>query len=43
MYSLTISNVKIYDTMKQKIFDYELAKTKFDVNPEFIIDYLAIV
>lgn len=43
LYSLTKSNVKIYDTMKQKIFDYELAKTKFDVNPEFIIDYLAIV
>jgi hypothetical protein len=29
--------------MKGKIYDYELAKTKFDVNPEYIIDYLAIV
>lgn len=43
LYSLTKENVKIYDTMKQKIYDYELAKTKFEVNPEHIIDYLAIV
>lgn len=43
LYSLCQTNVKIYDTMKQKIYDYELAKTKFDVNPEYIIDYLAIV
>ena len=43
LYSLTKQNVKIYDTMKNKIYDYELAKTKFDVNPEYIIDYLAIV
>ena len=43
LYSLTKENVKIYDTMKQKIYDYELAKTKFEVNPEYIIDYLAIV
>lgn len=43
LYSLTKQNVKIYDTMKNKVYDYELAKTKFDVNPEYIIDYLAIV
>ncbi|MDD5770608.1 MAG: 5'-3' exonuclease H3TH domain-containing protein [Candidatus Gracilibacteria bacterium] len=43
LYSLCQNNVKIYDTMKAKIYDYELAKTKFDVNPEHIIDYLAIV
>ncbi len=43
LYSLTSNNVKIYDTMKQKIYDYELAKTKFEVNPEYITDYLAIV
>lgn len=43
LYSLCQKNVKIYDTMKAKIYDYELAKTKFDVNPEYIIDYLAIV
>lgn len=43
LYSLCQTNVKIYDTMKQKIYDYELAKTKFDVNPEHIIDYLSIV
>lgn len=43
LYSLTKENVKIYDTMKWKVYDYELAKTKFDVNPEHIIDYLAIV
>lgn len=43
LYSLTSDNVKIYDTMKWKVYDYELAKTKFDVNPELIIDYLAIV
>lgn len=43
LYSLTKTNVKIYDTMKWRIYDYDLAKTKFDVNPEYIIDYLAIV
>lgn len=43
LYSLATQNVKIYDTMKNKIYDYDLAKTKFDVNPEHIIDYLAIV
>lgn len=43
LYSLCQTNVKIYDTMKAKIYDYELAKTKFEVNPEYIIDYLAIV
>ncbi len=43
LYSLCKKNVKIYDTMKGKVYDYELAKTKFDVNPEYIIDYLAIV
>jgi len=43
LYSLIKDNVKIYDTMKGKIYDYELAKTKFGVNPEYIADYLAIV
>lgn len=43
LYSLTKENVKIYDTMKWKIYDYELARTKFDVNAEYIIDYLSIV
>lgn len=43
LYSLTKENVKIYDTMKAHIYDYEWARGKFDVPAELIIDYLAIV
>lgn len=44
LYSLVnIDNVKIFDFQKQAVFWYEEAKNKFDVNPEYIIDYLAIV
>jgi len=42
LYSLTSSNVKIYDTMKQKIYDDIKAKEKFEVEAKYIIDYLAI-
>lgn len=43
LYSLVSDNVKIYDTMKKKIFDIEKTKEKFQVEPKKIIDYLAIV
>ncbi|MDP5039033.1 MAG: hypothetical protein NWP80_01140 [Candidatus Gracilibacteria bacterium] len=42
LYSLTSSNVKIYDTMKQKIYDDELTFEKFEVKSKYVIDYLAI-
>lgn len=43
LYSLTKDNVKIYDTMKQKIYDYNDASKKFWIKAPYIIDYLAIV
>lgn len=43
LYSLTTQNVKIYDTMKGKIFDGEEAQKKFWVPAKNIIDYLSIV
>lgn len=43
LYSLTTKNVKIYDTMKGKIFDDVGAKEKFLVDAPLIIDYLAII
>lgn len=43
LYSLTKENVKIYDTMKKKIYDYVKASEKFEIPAEKIIDYLAIV
>lgn len=43
LYSLVNWNVKIYDTMKKKVFNKEKTKEKFWIEPEMIIDYLAIV
>lgn len=43
LYSLTTQNVKIYDTMKAKIYDHIEAEKKFGVPSPNIIDYLAIV
>lgn len=43
LYSLTTSNVFIYDTMKKKVFNDKLSKEKFWVDSKKIIDYLAIV
>lgn len=43
LFSLTTKNVKIYDTMKNKIYDDTWAFEKFEVQSKYIIDYLAIV
>ncbi len=43
LYSLITNNVSVYDTMKKRVFNRELAEEKFWVKPEMIIDYLAIV
>ncbi len=43
LYSLIWNNVSVYDTMKKRVFNRELAEEKFWVKPEMIIDYLAIV
>ena len=43
LYSLVSKNVCIYDTMKKKKFGIEETKEKFWVEPQKIIDYLAIV
>lgn len=43
LYSLTTKNVKIYDTMKGKIYDDIASKNKFEVQSNYITDYLAIV
>ncbi len=43
LYSLVSENVKIYDTMKKKIFWINETKEKFEIEPKMIIDYLAIV
>lgn len=43
LFSLTTQNVKIYDTMKNKIYDDVGACEKFEVRAPYIIDYLAIV
>lgn len=43
LYSLTTDNVSIYDTMKKKVYNWEKTKDKFWIEPNLIIDYLAIV
>ena len=43
LYSLVKNNVKIYDTMKKKISGPAETREKFGIDPEMIIDYLAIV
>ena len=43
LYSLVSENVKIYDTMKKKVFWIEETREKFGIEPEMIIDYLAIM
>lgn len=43
LYSLVTENVKIYDTMKRRISWIEETREKFGINPNMIIDYLAIV
>lgn len=43
LYSLVKENVKIYDTMKKKISGPDETREKFGIEPEMIIDYLAIV
>jgi DNA polymerase-1 len=43
LYALITENVKVYDTMKRKVFNREEATLKFWVPPEKVIDYLAIV
>lgn len=43
LYSLVSENVRIYDTMKKKIFGIEETREKFWIEPEMIIDYLAIM
>lgn len=43
LYSLVKENVKIYDTMKKKISGPDETREKFWIEPEMIIDYLAIV
>lgn len=43
LYSLVTENVKIYDTIKKDVFDIKKTTEKFWVEPEKIIDYLAII
>ena len=43
LYSLVWENVNIYDTMKRKKFWIPETIEKFGVEPQYIIDYLAIV
>jgi len=43
LYSLVTENVKIYDTMKRKKFGMDETREKFGIEPNMIIDYLAIV
>ncbi len=43
LYSLVTKNVRIYDTMKKRVFDIEKTTEKFGIVPGKIIDYLAIV
>jgi len=43
LFSLVTENVKIYDTMKKKIFWIDETIEKFEVEPKMITDYLAIV
>lgn len=42
LYQFIDNNVSIYDTMKRKIFHKDEAFEKFWVNPEHVVDYLAI-
>lgn len=43
LFSLITENVKIYDTMKKKIYGIDDTIEKFWVEPRYISDYLAIV
>ncbi|MDD4151420.1 MAG: 5'-3' exonuclease H3TH domain-containing protein [Candidatus Gracilibacteria bacterium] len=43
LFSLITENVKMYDTMKKKIYGIDDTIEKFGVEPKFISDYLAIV
>ncbi|MDD5213325.1 MAG: 5'-3' exonuclease H3TH domain-containing protein [Candidatus Gracilibacteria bacterium] len=43
LFSLITENVKMYDTMKKKIYGPDDTIEKFGVKPEYISDYLAIV
>jgi DNA polymerase-1 len=43
LFALVTENVKIYDTMKKKIYGIEETKEKFEVEPKMITDYLAII
>jgi DNA polymerase-1 len=43
LYSLVTDNVKIYDTMKKRISWPKETREKFGIEPNMIIDYLAIV
>ena len=43
LYSLVSDNIKIYDTMKKKKFWPSETKEKFEIEPQMITDYLAIV
>lgn len=43
LYSLVTENVRIYDTMKRKKFGMDETREKFGIEPDMIIDYLAIV
>lgn len=43
LFSLITENVKMYDTMKKKIYGIEDTIEKFWVEPKYISDYLAIV
>ena len=43
LYSLVSNNIKIYDTMKKKKFWPIETKEKFEIEPNMITDYLAIV
>ncbi|MCH2188657.1 hypothetical protein MK079_02410 [Candidatus Gracilibacteria bacterium] len=43
LYSLVGENVKIYDTMKQRLYGPEETKDKYGIESNMIIDYLAIM
>lgn len=43
LFALVSENVKIFDTMKKKIYWHDESIEKFWVAPEFVSDYLAIV
>lgn len=43
LYVLIDDNVKIYDTLKRKIYGREEAKEKFEIESKYVTDYLALV